>query len=61
MSLHDVGLAARYADEALLLFGDGRWLHGPEDEVLRTRNIEQLYGLAVRELTWDSGRTFVPA
>jgi hypothetical protein len=22
-----------YADEALLLFGDGRWLHGPEDEV----------------------------
>jgi iron complex transport system ATP-binding protein len=61
MSLHDVGLSTRYADEALLLFGDGRWLHGPEDEVLRARNIEQLYGLAVRELTWDSGRTFVPA
>ena len=37
MSLHDVGLAARYADEALLLFGDGRWLHGPEGEVLRAR------------------------
>jgi len=59
--LHDVGLAARYADEALLLFGDGRWLHGPEGEVLRAPNIEQLYGLPVRELTWSSGRTYVPA
>ena len=28
MSLHDVGLAARYADDAILLYGDGRWLHG---------------------------------
>jgi iron complex transport system ATP-binding protein len=61
MSLHDVGLAARYAHEALLLFGDGRWLHGSEGEVLRAPNIEQLYGLPVRELTWSSGRTFVPA
>ena len=61
MSLHDVGLAARYADEALLLFGDGRWLHGPEGEVLRAPNIELLYGLPVRELTWSSGRTYVPA
>jgi iron complex transport system ATP-binding protein len=61
MSLHDVGLAARYADDALLLFGDGRWLHGPESEVLRVPNIEQLYGLPVRELAWSNGRTFVPA
>lgn len=61
MSLHDVGLAARYADEALLLFGDGRWLHGSESEVLRVPNIEQLYGLPVRELSWNGGRTFVPA
>ena len=25
LSLHDPGLAARFADQALLLFGDGRW------------------------------------
>ncbi len=25
VSLHDIGLAARFADSALLLFGDGRW------------------------------------
>ena len=61
MSLHDAGLAARYAHEALLLFGDGRWLHGSEGDVLRAPNIEQLYGLPVRELAWSSGRTFVPA
>ena len=47
MTLHDTGLAVRYADEALLLFGDGRWLHGPEREVLRAPQIEDLYGLAV--------------
>lgn len=61
MSLHDAGLAARYADEALLLFGDGRWLHGAENEVLTAHSIEQLYGLPVRELAWTGGRTFVPA
>ena len=37
MSLHDPGLAARFADEALLLFGDGRWSHGPAAEVLDSR------------------------
>jgi iron complex transport system ATP-binding protein len=61
MSLHDVGLAARYADQALLLFGDGRWQHGAQREVLQAPNIEQLYGLPVRELRWEGGRTFVPA
>ena len=29
MSLHDAGLAARFSDHALLLFGDGEWLSGP--------------------------------
>jgi iron complex transport system ATP-binding protein len=61
MSMHDVGLAARYADEALLLFGDGRWVHGPEDEVLRAQHLEALYGIPVRELSFRGGRTFVPA
>ena len=34
MSLHDAGLAARFSDHALLLFGDGGWLSGPTSEVL---------------------------
>jgi iron complex transport system ATP-binding protein len=61
MSLHDAGLAARYADDALLLAGDGSWSFGPCVRVLDEDSIGRLYGIAVRELRWDSGRTFVPA
>ncbi len=61
MSLHDAGLAARYADDALLLAGDGSWAFGPASEVLDERSIGRLYGIAVRELRWDGGRTFVPS
>lgn len=61
MSLHDAGVAARFADEALLLFGDGRWLHGTAAEVLNEETIAALYGVPVRELAWAGGRTFVPA
>ena len=61
MSLHDPGIAAFYADECLLLHGDGRWAHGPTDAVLGEASIGDLYGVRVRELRWDGGRTFVPA
>ncbi len=60
VSLHDPGLAARFADEALLLYGDGRWSHGPVAEVLHEQSVAALYGVAVRELRWEDGRTFVP-
>lgn len=59
MSLHDAGLAARFADYALLLFGDGQWLFGPCDEVLTEATISRLYGMPVRQLSWNDGRTFV--
>lgn len=61
VSLHDVGIAARYADAALLLHGDGRWVHGACGDVLNERSLGELYGIAVRELRWDGGRTFVAA
>jgi len=61
MSLHDAGLAARYADDALLVAGDGNWSFGPAAEVLDESSIGRLYGLPVRELHWGGGRTFVPA
>ena len=61
LSLHDAGLAARFADDSLLLFGDGRWSFGPTAEVLDEASIGRLYGIAVRELRWSHGRTFVPA
>lgn len=59
MSLHDVGLAARFCERALLLFGDGEWIEGPTSEVLNEDSMARLYGVPMREITWDSGRTFV--
>lgn len=61
MSLHDAGLAARFADESWLLFGDGRWSCGPTGQVLNEASVGRLYGVAVKELRWTGGRTFVPA
>jgi iron complex transport system ATP-binding protein len=61
VSLHDIGLAARFADAALLLFGDGRWHCGDCDSALTEASIGELYGIAVRELRWEHGRTFVAA
>jgi iron complex transport system ATP-binding protein len=61
VSLHDVGLAARFADVVLLLFGDGRWQFGECATTLSERSIGELYGIDVRELRWDGGRTFVAA
>ncbi|HKQ83776.1 MAG TPA: ABC transporter ATP-binding protein [Steroidobacteraceae bacterium] len=59
MSLHDAGMAARFAQQAVLLFGDGDWLSGPANEVLTAETIGRLYGVKVRELQWEGGRTFV--
>ncbi len=59
MSLHDAGMAARFADQAVLLFGNGEWLSGPVTEVITAETIGRLYEVKVRELRWESGRTFV--
>lgn len=61
LSLHDPGLVARFADDVLLLFGDGRWRHGTVATALHEGSITELYGIAVKELAWTGGRTFVPA
>lgn len=59
MSLHDPALAARFADHAVLLFGDGRWQFGPADSILSEPSMSELYNLPVREVQWPGGRTFV--
>lgn len=61
MVLHDPGLAARYCDHALLLFGDGEWLMGPSSRVLTANNLSRLYGHTLREIRDDTGRWFVPS
>jgi iron complex transport system ATP-binding protein len=42
-TLHDPTLAARFADRALLLYGDGRWKLGPVGEVLTEEILSELY------------------
>jgi iron complex transport system ATP-binding protein len=61
MVLHDPGLAARYCNNALLLFGDGEWLAGRSDDVVTKENLSRLYGHPLRELRDGGQRWFVPA
>jgi iron complex transport system ATP-binding protein len=61
MSLHDAGLATRFADHALLLFGNGDWQFGPVNETLNEDSISRLYGMRVQEVKWPGGRVFAPS
>jgi len=60
-SLHDVNLAARYADKCLLLFGDGRWELGPTDSVLCEERLTELYATPMEAIHWRDTRLFVAA
>jgi len=58
-TLHDATLAARYADQVLLLFGDGSWVYGPAAEALRADHLARLYRTPVHELAFEGRRIFV--
>jgi iron complex transport system ATP-binding protein len=58
-TLHDPTLAARFADRALLLFGDGRWRCGPAAEVLTCESLGELYMSPILELQSGGRRVFV--
>lgn len=60
MVLHDINLALRHADRALLLFGEGRTLEGPVEAVLTAESLSRLYGHPLRELRDGAARYFVP-
>ncbi len=61
MVLHDINLALRHADRALLLFGEGRTQEGPVEAALTADSLSRLYGYPLREIPDGSGRHFVPA
>jgi iron complex transport system ATP-binding protein len=58
--LHDVNLAARFCDHALLLFGDGEVLHGATDTVVTADNLSRLLHHRVHALDTRTGRAFLP-
>ncbi len=60
MVLHDINLALRHADRALLLFGEGRALEGPIGTVISAPNLSRLYGHPLRQLEDGAQRYFVP-
>ena len=58
-SLHDINLAARFADHCLLLFGDGRWQLGTTAEVLTEARLSELYSTPMEALQWRDHRLFI--
>lgn len=58
-SLHDVNLAARYADRCLLLFGDGRWQLGANGDVLNESTLSELFNTRIEAVEWRSRKLFV--
>lgn len=60
-SLHDVNLAARFADRCLLLYGDGRWDLGKTDDVLSAERLTRLYTTPMESVSWRDARLFVAA
>lgn len=53
MVLHDVNLAARCADHALLLHGAGEVTAGPCTQILKTPQLERLYRHTLRQVSDD--------
>lgn len=60
-TLHDPTLAARFADRAILLFGDGRWVEGPASETLTSASLSELYLTPIVEIATPERRVFVSA
>ncbi|MGH8138240.1 MAG: ABC transporter ATP-binding protein [Steroidobacteraceae bacterium] len=60
-TLHDPTLAARFADRALLLFGDGRWTAGPVRQAITQDTLSELYLTPMLEIEQAGRRIFVTA
>jgi iron complex transport system ATP-binding protein len=58
-SLHDVNLAARFADRCLLLYGDGRWELGASAEILDEALLEEVYAVSIEAIEWRGRRYFI--
>ena len=57
--LHDVNLAARYCDHALLIYGKGKVLQGATSEILTEKNLTELYQHPLQEITHNNQRWFI--
>ena len=60
MIMHDVNLAMRYCDHALLLFEDGSFLAGACGDVMNADNLTRLYDYPMRSLRQNNREIFIP-
>jgi iron complex transport system ATP-binding protein len=58
--LHDVNLALRFCDHALLLFGDGQWCGGPTPSLVTETSLTRLYGHPMALIGGPRGPVAVP-
>ena len=57
--LHDVNLATRYCDHALLIYGNGTTRQGICSEVLTENHLSELYQHPLHEIRHDKQRWFI--
>jgi iron complex transport system ATP-binding protein len=58
VTLHDPNLAARFADDALLIGGDGRWQFGRVAEALTAEHLSELYATRFEAADLGERRVF---
>jgi len=58
VTLHDPNLAARFADDALLLDGDGRWRYGGVADILTAQHLSELYATRFEAADLGGRRVF---
>ncbi len=61
VSLHDVNLAARFADKCLLLYGNGEWELDATTAVLNEKRLSDLYATKIETVNWRDKRLFIAA
>ncbi len=59
--LHDLMFALRYCDRVLLMYGDGRHLHGPASEMCTPDRLGALYRFPLEAHDLDGERVLLPA
>jgi iron complex transport system ATP-binding protein len=60
MVLHDINLAARFADHLLVLLGDGEIRLGEKQEIMQTTLLEALYDHPLVRVATPSGPAWLP-
>lgn len=60
MTLHDLNLALRFCDHAILMFDEGETLSGPRAEVMNQENLERLYQHPLIPVEAPWGRALLP-